>query len=81
MKKAKRSNINSCNTPIFISKKANTNRGNKIDKNLTNATNQVVVTKRIHEKNPGSQQEAKSVKENCANPGSDIKENLQQMKK
>ena len=32
-------------------------------------------------KKPGSQQEAKSVKENCANPGSDIKENLQQTKK
>ena len=37
---------------INISKKSSTNRDNKIDKNLTNTTNQVAVTKRMHEKIP-----------------------------
>ena len=80
MKKAKRANINWCNTPSFTSKQASTNRGNKIDKKIDKHHKSSFRYQNDAYPKPGLQQEVKSVKENCGKPASNTKENLQQTK-
>lgn len=61
-------------------KKISTNRGNKIDKKINKHHKSSCRYQNDAYRKPVSQQEAKSVKENCAKPASNIKENLQQIK-
>ena len=64
----------------FYIKKSSTNRGNKIDKKINKHHKSSCRYQNDAYQKPVSQQEAKSVKENCGKPASNTKENLQQTK-